>query len=248
MILYTVHVVSKDKYYELKSQGMCVKCGQPRGDSPSEVRCGDCHYKFLEQKRAKQDERVSASLCVQCGVNSLIGNSKYCNDCRTKNNDVRSKLKNNSLQINIQNQRCRVCDKDIDTLGVICQVCLDRVVFTKYDALQRYGAKCNNCDIDNTEKLRFVSLDLSKKLVNHGPSLYKQICFSTVAPKEIGVLCDTCYRDIVLQHLRNLRNMYIAEYDAGVVNITEFEFNSEDSETSVNLDESIEEMDKEINE
>jgi len=52
--LKSKQMVSKERYYELKTSGMCVKCAAPRGSSESDVKCQRCHDKFKAQRNRKK--------------------------------------------------------------------------------------------------------------------------------------------------------------------------------------------------
>jgi len=205
-------VVSKEKYYELKNSGLCVRCGEPRTNSPSEVRCKDCHTKFLDQRRSQQDKSLEAGLCIQCKVNQLVGNSKYCNECREKNANYKKSLTNQPIsKYQTDNRQCRMCNGPIDTLGVVCQKCLEQVQFSKVDAVIRYGQQCSTCIENDIDKLTIVSTDISVAMKHTGPELYKYICFSTNAPKEYIVMCAKCYWQSNLEYIKNIRSMLLDE-------------------------------------
>jgi len=67
-------MVSKKRYYELKASGLCVKCGSPKGNSESDVKCQQCHDKFKAQrnrkKKAKNPKDIKtydpAQVCQVC--------------------------------------------------------------------------------------------------------------------------------------------------------------------------------------
>ena len=200
-------MVSKNKYYELKSKGLCVKCGASREGSPSEVRCLDCHQRSLHTKKDLKAQRGSAGLCVQCGIVELVGNSKYCNGCREKNAAYKKKLTNKPISVYKENnENCRLCNGAIDTIGLVCQKCLDLVQFSRLDALNRYGNQCGNCSETDLEKLVIASSDIAVPMKHSGPELYKFICFSTAPPKTYIALCSACYWQINMLYIRGIRD------------------------------------------
>jgi len=74
MLLKYKEMVSKERYYEWKEAGLCVKCGKARGNSESNVKCQICHDKFKAQrKRKKRRKKVKdiesydpSQICLVC--------------------------------------------------------------------------------------------------------------------------------------------------------------------------------------
>jgi len=231
-------VVSKSKYYELKAQGNCVKCGKERGDSPSEVRCAECHERYLESKKSKKEERLDSGLCIQCGKVELLGNSKYCSACREKNATYKKNLTEQTISpYRENNEHCRLCNGPIDTLGIVCQKCLDQVQFTKRDAMVRYGEQCLKCPQVAPEKLVFASVDISVPIKHTGPDLYRFICFSSVTPKEYILICNACYWRANFDYIKNLRSMLLGDAEEAddiivdaITELAEEDGNEEDDE------------------
>lgn len=208
-------MVSKTKYYEYKAKGLCVKCGQDRKDSISEVRCAPCHSKYLESKKTNKDERLKEALCIQCGKEPLVGHSKLCNGCREKNAGYKKNLSPKPLSVYKEsNEHCRLCDGQIDTLGIVCQKCLDKVQFTKLDAMMRYNEQCARCYSGDIEKLVFSSVDISVPMKHSGPDLYRYICFSIAAPKDYILVCSACYWKENYDYIKNLRDALLSSDDA----------------------------------
>jgi hypothetical protein len=235
-------VVSKNKYYEYKLQGLCVKCGKARGTSPSEVRCSECHSKYIEAKKEKKEERLEEALCIQCGKEPLVGHSKYCAGCREKNADYKKNATAKPISVYKENnEHCRLCNGPIDTLGIVCQKCLEQVQFTKMDAVIRYGSQCNKCFEDDPEKLVFASIDISVPMKHTGPDLYKFVCFSTSAPKDYMLVCNKCYWKANYDYIQNLRNLLLNKTEEnddfidGIVGSSE-EIIEEDGEEDDELD------------
>jgi hypothetical protein len=205
-------VVSKTKYYELKAQGKCVKCSSDRGNSPSEVRCAECHERYLESKKTNQNTRLESGLCIQCGKAELLGNSKYCPACREKNATSKKNLTEQTISLYQENnENCRLCNGPIDTLGIICQKCLDQVQFSKRDAVIRYNEQCLKCAETDLEKLVFASADISVPMKHSGPELYRFICFSSLAPKEYILVCSACYWKDNFKYIKNLRSALLGD-------------------------------------
>lgn len=241
-------MVSKSKYYELKEQGICVKCGKARGESPSEVRCSECHQRYLESKKTNQNERLDSGLCIQCGKTELLGNSKYCSACREKNTTYKKNLTEQTISLYKEsNENCRLCDGLIDTLGIVCQKCLDQVQFTKKDAMVRYNEQCCKCSETNLEKLVFASVDISVPMKHSGPDLYRFVCFSSLVPKDYILMCGSCYWKINFAYIKHLRGMLLgdaAEDDDIIVDaVTELDIKVEIEKENVEEEEGDDELD-----
>lgn len=203
-------MVSKEKYHEWKTHGLCVKCGADRTNS-STVRCLSCNEKYLAQKSLKKEERLEAGVCVQCGSNALLGNSKYCNLCREKNNNYKNKIPKPLSVYKESNSQCKLCDGVVDTLGIVCQKCLDQVVFTKADAITRYGGSCIKCNNSDYDFLVIASSDITAPMTYTGPELYRHVCFSSSLPKNYRVICSLCYWNENINYIRNVRRSLINE-------------------------------------
>jgi len=234
-------VVSKDKYYELKARGNCVKCGKIRGESTSEVRCAECHERYLDLKKIRQKERLASDVCIQCGQNELLGNSKYCSACREKNASCKKNLSEQTISVYKEsNSNCRLCDGPVDTLGIICQKCLDQVQFTKRDAMVRYHEQCIKCSETDPEKLVFSSVDISVPMKHTGPDLYRFICFSSIAPKDYILVCSSCYWQANFDYIKHLRSVLLddaAENDDIIINaIAKMDDSEADEVETVELD------------
>jgi len=232
-------MVSKSKYYEYKLQGLCVKCGKDKGESPSEVRCSACHARYLETKKIKKEERLKEVVCIQCGKEPLVGHSKYCSGCREKNAEYKKNITEKPLSVYKENnEHCRLCNGPIDTLGIVCQKCLEQVQFTKKDASIRYGEQCNKCFEGDSENLVFSSIDISIPMKHTGPDLYKYICFSTTAPKDYILVCNKCYWKANYDYIQSLRNLLLNKEDSNddFIDGVFVETNESEEETDDELD------------
>lgn len=205
-------MTSKAKYYELKAAGKCTKCGKDRLDSPSTVRCKECHEKFAKKKAQTEHVRESQGICVQCGTNPSTGHSSYCAECRQKNAEAKRNLQNQKISIYSEaNTNCKVCNGPLDSTGSICFTCLNQKSFTKVDALKRYQNKCSKCPITDESLLQIVSSDISQPRKFQGPELYRVVCFSTNPPLEYKILCDTCYQKEAVEYVQQMYTFLTAK-------------------------------------
>lgn len=72
----TKKLLAKRKYNRYKSQNRCLRNG-----------CIDkckCKEKFTEAQKLKRRHRIDNNLCVDCGKQFKIGESRYCIDCFCK--------------------------------------------------------------------------------------------------------------------------------------------------------------------
>lgn len=69
-------MVSKKRYYELKTAGLCVKCGSPRENSESNVKCQRCHDKFKAQRNRKKKVKKVKDI-------DTYDPSQVCQVCKT---------------------------------------------------------------------------------------------------------------------------------------------------------------------
>ena len=81
MLVHTLFVtirqmVSKKRYYELKTAGLCVKCGSPRENSESNVKCQLCHDKFKAQRNRKNKTKKVKDI-------DTYDSSQVCQVCKT---------------------------------------------------------------------------------------------------------------------------------------------------------------------
>jgi len=200
---------SNKKYYERKAAGECTKCAAPLGDSPSSVRCRDCYLKFKKSRSDRKVTRASSGLCIQCGEAPSIDNTNYCEECRERNSEIKLDLGTNYIsKYKESNTACRVCNSPIDTLGVICQECLSSQVFTLKDAITRYRTSCRECLIADTNMLRLVSYKIEEPMPLRGAELYRTICFSSNAPAEYDVMCQSCYREACINYIKEIRELF----------------------------------------
>jgi hypothetical protein len=202
-------MTSQKRYYELKKAGICTKCAKNEiGSSPSAVRCIECYEKYMEANKKRKETRKLNNTCIQCGENGPVGNSKYCISCRQYNSNLKKNPNKQIALFNEKNQNCRVCDSQIDTLGVVCQNCLSTINFSKTDAVKRYSSQCYNCNEQDVERLRLVSSDISQPMRKGGSELYKIICYSTTPPSEYRVACYTCYWEENISYVNSMREFF----------------------------------------
>lgn len=153
---------------------------------------------------------MDSGVCIQCGKTALLGNSKYCPICREKNSTYKKTLTEQPISAYKENNsNCRLCDGPIDTLGIVCQKCLDQVQFTKQDAMVRYNEQCIKCSETSSEKLVFSSADISVPMKHTGPDLYRFICFSSVVPKDYILVCSSCYWQTNFDYIKHLRSVLL---------------------------------------
>jgi len=88
-------ITTKDIYYRLKSQGLCVKsCG--RKAEPGYIRCNICarkqnyhsmqHYKanrqyYIDREKKKKEERRKRRECISCGCKLIEDEIAKCVNC-----------------------------------------------------------------------------------------------------------------------------------------------------------------------
>ena len=169
----------------------------------------DCYSKFKKSRNDRKTTRTSAGACIQCGENLAIQGTNYCEKCRDHNNEIKRNLSTNYIsKYKESNTACRVCNNPIDTLGVICQECLSSQVFTLKDALSRYRASCRECLTEDIDILRLVSSKIDKPMPLRGTALYRAVCFSTNAPPDYEVMCQPCYREICINYIKEIRELF----------------------------------------
>lgn len=193
---------SRKQYYERKKAGLCVKCGEPRLDSPSKIKCASCH----EGKKIKP----AAKQCIYCKAAPAVENQS-CEDCSTNSQKIKEKLTHNKvLAVNPQAEegKCRVCAEDIDNLGLVCNACLKATTFTKNDALACYIAQCVNCSEQDVTQLRFISSNIDEPMPKSGAALYKNICFSKRQLPAYAVACYACYHQMCVDYVREVRHFF----------------------------------------
>jgi len=180
-------VVSKDKYYERKAAGLCTKCGKSREGSPSQARCLTCHTK-LKAKQETRKAKENAGTEVTAKIKSL------------KVNSVLSKT--HILKI------CSLCGEAVSSFNLFCQKCIKATIFTKVDAISRYGSVCITCNEKNLKKLKIVSAEMSVAMKSKDQDLFKQICYRRIAPAEYRVQCHTCYWAENNAYVRGLKQIF----------------------------------------
>lgn len=207
-------MVSKKRYYELKSQGLCTKCASPLEDSPSSVRCMECHRKFLASKKSKQPPNIQehATAPKEESVNTI----PTCNHCgKEKTGDscnacIEEELKKKQItEYQERDDACRFCGEALDSIGMVCQKCMSTKQFTKYDALARYK-HCSRCGLTDHMMLRIVSSDLSKPMKYTGPELYRVVCLQKELPEEYVASCHSCYRAATVFHIKEMREFFLS--------------------------------------
>lgn len=185
-------MVSKDEYYRRKAADLCTKCGKTREGSPSKARCLACHNK-LKNKPTEQSEISSEQLITE--------DEKKLNIERLKKQTLLSK----SDEII---KKCGVCQESIGSFNLFCQVCLKDMVFTKEDALVRYGACCCSCAQTDLKQLRLVSSDIGIPMAKHGSELYRIVCYRRIKPNEYKAQCYSCYWRDSVSHTRQLKALF----------------------------------------
>lgn len=199
---------SRKQYYERKAAGLCVKCGKPRLDSPSKIKCISC----AEGKKLKP----AAQQCIYCKAAPSVREGS-CQSCIDSSQKIKEKLTHNkvlAVNPNVEEGKCRVCIEDIDNLGLVCNACLKSTTFTKRDALACYIAQCVNCNETDLEQLRFVSAKIDKPMPKSGADLYKNICFSKRQIPDYAVACYTCYHQMCISYIREVRHFFNASKDS----------------------------------
>ncbi len=102
----TTAEMARERYYWLKSHGICVRCGQESAE-PNKTQCWECAEKNKERRAlryAKMDyaakteynekirmngnarfvDRKARGLCVKCGKRAPAVGILSCNECRRK--------------------------------------------------------------------------------------------------------------------------------------------------------------------
>jgi len=183
-------VVSKDKYYERKAAGLCTKCGKSREGSPSQARCLDCHTKLKTTQEAKKAQESTEK--------------------RETQKETIAALKNNSVLSKITHvpKICSLCGESIASFNLFCQKCIKATIFTKIDAIGRYGSVCSTCNEKDPKKLKIVSSDMSNRMKSRDQDLFKQICYRRVPPPEYRVQCYVCYWAENTAYIRGLKQIF----------------------------------------
>ena len=96
-----------------------------------------------EYKRIQRQERINQGLCIECGKNQPIANTRKCEACTQRYKELRSKryMKDKSLGL------CTSCGEPSDK--VYCKNCMHRVmkyVKKREEGLRRKGLSvCETC-------------------------------------------------------------------------------------------------------
>lgn len=190
-------MVSKEQYYARKEAGLCTKCGGSREGSPSQARCLPCHNKLKTKDNA---QAVQIKVSPDLNDNFVPPPTTAEKADSLKQNRVIEKAK----EIKV----CQRCGDTPLSFNLICQKCLKIAVFTKYDAIARYGNCCSICGHLQLEDLKIVSKDISKPLKHKDQELYKVICYRKNPPAEYTAQCHSCYWKQNMSYLRELKKIF----------------------------------------
>jgi hypothetical protein len=190
-------MVSKDKYYERKAAGLCTKCGKSREGSPSKARCLACHNKLKNKQEAKKasEQRKPDATNV---------------DKEISQKEKMESLKKNALLAKAENtpKICGLCGEGIGSFNLFCQKCIKITVFTKADAISRYGSVCDVCNEKDLRKLKIVSSDIGASMKHKDYDLFKVICYRRNPAPEFKVQCYACYWTDNNVYVKKLKAIY----------------------------------------
>lgn len=222
-------MVSKEQYYARKAAGLCTKCGNPLGDSPSKARCLECHSKLKKSLgEAKQPTATKQQEEAEKNVEEAEKPVKATKPAQVIAEELK---KNKQIDINQNYKFCQKCGDEISSLNIICQPCLKKNVFSREDAIARYGGNCKLCGRANIEDLRIVSADIGKSMEHKDQTLFKLICYRRVPPGQYKVSCHTCYWKENLSYIRQLKQLF----DQKGAILDQDEEDSEDSEDIIDI-------------
>jgi hypothetical protein len=190
-------MVSKEQYYARKAAGLCTKCGKSREGSPSQARCLACHNKLK-----KKTEPVSEQ--VEVPVEAVAEKPTKTAQDKVKN------LKNTNTVIDsTKNQKiCQKCGDTLLSFNLICQKCIKLTVFTKYDAIARYGSLCNSCCHTQIDDLKIVSGRIDLPMKHKDQELFRLICYRRIPPDQYKVSCHDCYWKENLGYIKQMKNIF----------------------------------------
>lgn len=90
---------SNERYYKLKNQHICVKCGKQKTNG--QVYCDECYKKIIESGIKLREKRKKLGLCPSCGTIKTYRDKKkngksykLCYKCRDYNKKYREMMKN----------------------------------------------------------------------------------------------------------------------------------------------------------
>lgn len=113
------------RYQELKEQGLCVQCGEPREDSPSAVYCKEHHEQGLMAAKVRRVERGKLGLCLTCGSTLDCDHPSYCSKHapanRNRSYQARNKNKFGGLLEQVlerDGRKCVICGEDKPRLEI----------------------------------------------------------------------------------------------------------------------------------
>ena len=178
-------MVSKDKYYERKAAGLCTKCGGSREGSPSKARCLACHNKLKDKQEAKKTAAEEVDkVATEKGEDKGVSQKERIES-----------LKKNALLAKTEAvpKICVLCGESIGSFNLFCQKCIKTTVFTKEDAISRYGTACNTCVEKDLRKLKIVSSNIGISMKHKDYDLFKLICYRRYPPPDFKVQCHACY-------------------------------------------------------
>ena len=73
-----------ERYYHLKSKGICASCGKPK-DDPAKTYCISCRNRFHGYQKRLIMFRTDAGVCHKCGRKLDDKRYKTCAICRKRN-------------------------------------------------------------------------------------------------------------------------------------------------------------------
>ena len=134
--------MSRNAYYRLKQQGLCVQCGdQPPREG--RTRCQPCADYNAIADTQRREERAREGKCVRCAQRSTPGN-RYCEPCM---DGVRERSRRR-LQMSRAKGLCYDCGEPCDREGIYCRACRDgraEVQRQGRDDITKRSIRCGVC-------------------------------------------------------------------------------------------------------
>lgn len=86
-------MTDKERYYYRKECKLCVRCGEPKGDTPT-VMCNKCNQEQKEEVKYLKKHNI----CVSCRINNAAPNRTLCDVCLCKRLETYRKKKENTTE------------------------------------------------------------------------------------------------------------------------------------------------------
>lgn len=206
-------MVSKSLYLKRDGDGLCVRCGEARGESTTK-QCQKCISSAKIKRDDKRIKRVNKKLCILCGMSQISVLDKYCADCHSKKKEIDKKSYQGKVIINI----CIKCNKPSKTS--YCKECSTKQLQKllekggiKQIVFGLYGTNCKTCKENNAKNLLLVPKNPLSKLDQQTKDFFQSIYNKTAhavpasPPSEYILMCQNCLRNRSIKTVSQKTNL-----------------------------------------